>query len=105
MSRPGCCSCSAEPTLPPDILPRACGDPLALPVTYWLEGMRRALAGGVLKVDGRPVSPLLARWDNPQLLGILALSAAVSAAASFLFYRWVENAAKERGMIDIVTDY
>jgi ABC-2 type transport system permease protein len=90
---------------PPDILPAGLREiSLALPVTYWLEGMRRALAGGVLAVDGRPVSPLLARWDNPQLLGILALSAAVSAAASFLFYRWVEHAAKERGMIDIITD-
>ncbi len=100
---------------PPDILPAVLKQvTLALPVTYWLEGMRRALNGGILAVTvpgshggtlTSPVSPLLAGLDNWQLLFILLFSAAVSAAGSLLFYRWVEQQAKERGMIDRLTGY
>src|SRR5579885_1196847 len=100
---------------PPDILPAVLKQvTLALPVTYWLEGMRRALNGGILAVTvpgshggtlTSPISPLLAGLDNWQLLFILLFSAAVSAAGSLLFYRWVEHQAKERGMIDRLTGY
>jgi ABC-2 type transport system permease protein len=100
---------------PPDILPPVLKQiTLAMPITYWLEGMRRALHGGIIIgtfPDGHggtitgPISPLLAQFDNWQLLLVLLLSAAVSAVGSFFFYRWVEYQAKERGMIDRLTGY
>ncbi len=100
---------------PVDILPPFIREiSLGLPITYWLEGMRRALNGGVLTatVPGpngttvvQPISPLLAALDNWQLLAILAASAALSAVISYFFFRWVENQARERGMIDRLTGY
>ena len=100
---------------PPDILPPVLREmSLLLPVTYWLEAIRRALTGGILQttVPGpngtaitTPISPLLARYDNNQLLLILVVSAVVCSVGSILFYRWVEHQAKERGMIDRVTGY
>jgi ABC-2 type transport system permease protein len=100
---------------PVDILPPLIREiSMALPITYWLEGMRRAIHGGILTYAApgvepgaaeRPISPLLAAINNWQLLAILAVSAVVAAAASVLFYQWVENQAKERGMIDRLTGY
>ncbi|MEO5953941.1 MAG: ABC transporter permease [Chloroflexia bacterium] len=87
---------------------------LGMPVTYWLEGMRRALNGGILMTtttqpDGtiltQPISPILAGFDNLQLLGILAVSAVVLSFVAFHFFKWIENQARERGMIDRVTGY
>jgi ABC-2 type transport system permease protein len=98
-----------------DILPTPLREiSLGLPITYWLEAMRRAIEGGILtvavpgpngQVVTQPVSPLLAQFDNWQLLGILVVSAVVCTVVSYLFYNWVENAAKERGMIDRLTGY
>lgn len=100
---------------PPDILPPVLKQvTLAMPITYWLEGMRRALNGGIIigtSSNGQggtitgPISPLLAQFDNWHLLLILVLSAAVSAVGSFFFYRWIEHQARERGMIDRLTGY
>jgi ABC-2 type transport system permease protein len=87
---------------------------LCLPITYWLEGMRRALNGGIMmysattpngKVIEAPISPILASIDNVQLLAILAFSAVASAIIATLFFRWIETQAKERGMIDRLTGY
>jgi ABC-2 type transport system permease protein len=100
---------------PVDVLPPVVREiSLGVPITYWLEGMRRALNGGVLTVttkatDGTstvaPISPALASLDNWQLLAILAVSALVSVIVAVVFFRWVENQAKERGMIDRLTGY
>lgn len=91
---------------PPEQLPPVLKEiSLAMPITYWLEGMRRALSGGILMVNNVPISPSLARFDNWQLALILAVSAVVSAAGSFFFYQWLEHEAKERGMIDRVTGF
>jgi ABC-2 type transport system permease protein len=99
---------------PPDVLPDGIRQiALALPPTYWLEGMRRALNGGILTttttVKGQsvttPISPIMAQFDNWQLLLIIAVSGLICAVGSYLFYRWVENQAKERGMIDRLTGY
>jgi hypothetical protein len=88
---------------------------LGMPITYWLEGMRRAINGGTLTyvADGsngtvagvQPISPALASIDNGQLLAIMVLSAIVCSVVSYFFYQWVENQAKERGMIDRLTGY
>jgi ABC-2 type transport system permease protein len=99
---------------PVDVLPPVIRDiSLALPITYWLEGMRRALGGGVLTVTTTtngvsttgPISPVLASFDNWQLLAILVVAAIVSSVVAGLFFRWVERQAKERGMIDRLTGY
>lgn len=94
---------------PPDILPGWLKSvTLAIPITYWLEGMRRALTGGVLQytnISGAsgPISPLLARYSNLELLGILAASAAVTVVLGLYIYRAFETRAKNRGVIDRVS--
>jgi len=92
---------------PPEQLPPVLKEiSLAMPITYWLEGMRRALSGGILMAgNSTPISPSLARFDNWQLALILAVSALVSAGGSYFFYQWLEHEAKERGMIDRVTGF
>ncbi|HMA35855.1 MAG TPA: ABC transporter permease [Chloroflexia bacterium] len=91
---------------PPDILPPILQQlSLALPVTYWLEGMRRALNGGVLQGPTGPISPILAGFDNGQLLAVLGASAIVCAGGSFLFYRWIENRARDQGILDQTTEH
>jgi ABC-2 type transport system permease protein len=79
---------------------------LGNPLTYWLEGMRRAISGGILTGEnGQPISPALAVYDNAQLLMILGIAALITAVVAIIFYNWVEHQAKERGMIDRVTSY
>ena len=91
---------------PPDILPAWLRTiSLAMPITYWLEGMRHALVGGILQGANGPISPLLAQFDNGQLAAILAVSALVSAVGSYRFFRWVEHQAQERGMIDRTSEH
>lgn len=71
-----------------------------IPVTYWLELLRRALVGEVADAF-----PTLANLSNTQILGILAgLTVAFTVMAVFVF-RWAEQRAKERGLIDMVTNY
>jgi ABC-2 type transport system permease protein len=112
----GCLLLFSGAYFPVDILPSIIRDiSLGMPITYWLEGMRRAVNGGALTyvADGtngtvagvQPISPMLASIDNWQLLYILAISAVVSSIVSYFFYKWVENQAKERGMIDRLTGY
>jgi ABC-2 type transport system permease protein len=84
---------------PIDVLPR----PLqyvgqALPLTYWLEALRRALLG---TGTGGPLSSLADR----ELLLILAGSMVLLAVLSLWFYRWAENLAREKGLIDMQTMY
>ncbi len=96
---------------PPDILPVGLKQiTMVMPVTYWLEGMRRALNGGILTTtypggQSGPISPMLAQFNDWQLLAIVLGSALVSAVVSYLFFRWVERQAKDRGMIDRLTGY
>jgi ABC-2 type transport system permease protein len=86
---------------PLDVLPawlRPLGQ--ALPLTYWLEALRRALLG-----PGGAVSPLMARLSDAALLLILAGSTLLLGAASILFFRWAESQAREKGLIDRETHY
>ena len=72
----------------------------AMPITYWLELMRRSLIGEVAQAF-----PTLARFSNGELLGILlALTVLFGIVAVFVF-RWCDHLARERGLIDHTTNY
>ena len=71
-----------------------------MPVTYWLELLRRALVGSVAQAF-----PTLAGFSNWQLLGILAGLTVIFGLASIFAFRWCEHRAREKGMIDMVTNY
>jgi ABC-2 type transport system permease protein len=112
----GCLLLFSGAYFPVDVLPTVIREiSLGMPITYWLEGMRRAINGGTLTyvADGsngtiagvQPISPALAGIDNGQLLAIMVLSAVACSVVSYFFYQWVENQAKERGMIDRLTGY
>jgi ABC-2 type transport system permease protein len=99
---------------PVDILPTPLKEiSLGLPVTYWLEGMRRSMEGGVLTTAVKtqtgtytgPVSPIMAQFDNLQLFGIVAAFALGCVVLSYFFFTWMQQQAKERGMIDRLTGY
>jgi ABC-2 type transport system permease protein len=72
----------------------------ALPITYWLELIRRALIGTVVDTF-----PTFAAFSNLQLLGILATFAVVLGVISSRVFHACEYRARERGLIDRVTNY
>jgi ABC-2 type transport system permease protein len=86
---------------PLDVLPawlRPVG--FAIPITYWLELMRRSLAGNVAQAF-----PTLARFSNLQLLGILLGLSVVFGLISVFVFRYCDYRARERGLIDFVSNY
>jgi len=86
---------------PLDVLPawlRPVG--VAIPITYWLELMRRSLAGNVAQAF-----PTLARFSNMQLLGILLVLSVVFGVVSVFVFRYCDYRARERGLIDFVSNY
>lgn len=86
---------------PLDVLPdwlRPIG--FAMPLTYWLELLRRALVGNVAEAF-----PTLASFSNVQLFGILTGLTIGFGFLSILIFRWCDNQARERGLIDRVTNY
>jgi ABC-2 type transport system permease protein len=71
-----------------------------MPITYWLELLRRTLVGNIADTF-----PTLAGFSNMDLLGILiGLTTAFGIIAAVSF-RWCENLAREKGLIDVVTNY
>lgn len=70
------------------------------PVTYWLELLRRSLVGQVAQAF-----PTLSSLSNLQILGILLGLTVVFGVISNFSFRWCENRARERGLIDVVTNY
>jgi ABC-2 type transport system permease protein len=84
--------------LPPWLQPVS----LSLPTTYWLEGMRRAIAG-VPAADSPLAGSPLAAWSNGQLLLALAATTAGLVVASQLFYRWSVRKAWRGGRLEEVT--
>ena len=72
----------------------------AIPITYWLELLRRALIGNVAQVF-----PTLARFNNLELLGILLGLSALFGVASIFIFRRCDYLARERGLIDRTTNY
>ncbi len=86
---------------PLDVLP-AWLQPIgfAIPITYWLELMRRSLIGSVAEAF-----PTLAGFSNLQLLGILIALSIVFGVASIFIFRACDKRARERGLIDRTTNY
>ncbi len=71
-----------------------------MPITYWLELMRRSLIGQVAEAF-----PTLANFSNLQLIGILVTLTIVFAMAAVFCFRQCDHLARERGLIDRVTNY
>ncbi len=86
---------------PLDILPAAIR-PIGyfMPVTYWLELLRRALVGDVAQAF-----PTLAGLGNLQLLGILAGLSLFFGVLSIYAFRYCDRRARELGLIDRTTNY
>lgn len=71
-----------------------------LPITYWLELIRRSLVGTVAGAF-----PTLKNLSDTQLLGILLGLTVVFSVVSAVTYKRCEHVARERGLIDVVTNY
>jgi ABC-2 type transport system permease protein len=71
-----------------------------MPITYWLELMRRSLIGEVAQAF-----PTLAQYSNLQLLSILLGLTVVFAVISVFTFRWCDYRARELGLIDRVSNY
>ena len=71
-----------------------------MPITYWLELLRRSLVGSVAQAF-----PTLSGLSNAQLMGILLALTAAFAVLSVASFRWCERRAKELGVIDVITNY
>ena len=86
---------------PLDVLP-AWLRPLgyAMPITYWLELMRRSLSGDVARAF-----PTLGRFSNLQLLEILLGLSLVFGVLSKFVFRFCDHRARERGLVDYVSNY
>jgi ABC-2 type transport system permease protein len=71
-----------------------------MPVTYWLELVRRSLVGGVAHQY-----PTFAALSDAQLLTLVALLTLGSAAIALVTFRRCDRVARERGLIDRTTNY
>lgn len=71
-----------------------------MPITYWLELIRRALVGGVAEAF-----PTFTHLNNGQLLLILVGLSVFFAVASAMVFRYCEQLARERGLIDYSSNY
>jgi ABC-2 type transport system permease protein len=71
-----------------------------IPITYWLELIRRSLVGEVADAF-----PTLQGLSNNQILSILVGLTLFFAVLSIFVFRWAEHQARERGLIDMVTNY
>jgi len=81
---------------------------LVLPLTWWLEGVRRGLfPDSVSSIGGEgSIWMSLTRTSVPDrttLLVLLFLSTAVVTVISIAVYRWSEHRARERGLLDQTT--
>ena len=66
-----------------------------LPITYWLELLRRALLG-----PGAAAFPTLAGYSDAQLFGILVGMTVVYGIGAVVYFRWAENRARKLGLFD-----
>ncbi len=86
---------------PLDILPRWL-QPIgfALPMSYWLELVRRSVLG-----DAAAAFPTFAALSDGQLLLILAAMTLILAAITTVAFRFFDRVARDRGLIDVVSNF
>lgn len=72
----------------------------AMPLSYWLELIRRALLGPVAESF-----PTFSQLTDGQLFGILLGLTIGLGLLSILAFRWCDHLARERGLIDRVTNW
>jgi len=84
---------------PLDLLPAFVRAPaLTLPLPWWFEAMRRGL--GVPTPSG-----FLGEWGSGAILAALALTAVAWAWGGATLYRLCERQAKQRGLLDVSTNF
>jgi ABC-2 type transport system permease protein len=71
-----------------------------LPISYWLELMRRAMVGNVAAAF-----PTFSNLSNSQIMIILIIMTIVFAVVSSLIFKRLDHRARERGLIDQTTNY
>jgi len=76
---------------------------MALPVTYWMEAVRRGLEPGIMTQLGSATG--LEGLSDLQLMFALAVSAVVFLFISFGIFRVADRAARRKGKIDWTTTY
>jgi len=69
-----------------------------LPLTYWLELVRRSILG-------KSMSSTLAGYSNFELISIMAVTTLFLALFSHYIYRSIEYIARKHGKIDQLTNY
>jgi ABC-2 type transport system permease protein len=72
----------------------------ALPLTYWLELIRRALLG-----TDSLAFPALAAFSNAQLFAILGGLTLAFGSIAFFSFRYFERVAREKGLLDAVSNF
>jgi ABC-2 type transport system permease protein len=72
----------------------------AIPTTYWLDLIRRALAQ-----DTRPAAADIATWTNADLLAMLAALTAAYAAAAIIVFHVCGAIARRRGAFDRTSNF
>ncbi len=72
----------------------------ALPVSYWLELSRRALVGEVAQAF-----PTFANFSSQELLLLLLGMTMIVSFLALRVFAWCDHFARERGLIDRVTNY
>ncbi|MFN2215332.1 MAG: ABC transporter permease, partial [Anaerolineales bacterium] len=72
----------------------------AMPITYWLELLRRSMIGQVAEAF-----PTLVNFNNLQLIGILVGLSIVFAILAAIAFKLCDHRAREKGLIDRVTNY
>lgn len=83
---------------PLDVLPswlQAVGR--AIPLTYWMEGLRRAL--------NQPFGSALASYSDATLVAVLAVSSIITIVAAAAFFRGMERITRQRGLMDQLTEH
>jgi len=85
---------------PLDVLPAALRYVgLALPVTYWLELVRRTLVTSAASL------PAATAWSDQRLLGTLVVLTAMLGVISIVVFDMCEGRARERGLLDRTSNY
>ncbi len=77
-----------------------------LPVTYWMEAVRRGLMPDALaQLNSRMNVTGLAGFDNVMLMAVMTLGVLVSLLLSISMFRYADHVARRKGKIDWTTTY